>query len=100
MISIEVDMGVFSLFRRKTKGAEEAAVTAPAPTAETEAEESDEAKGSTEAARPEAEAVAEDQDESAEPAAESVDAADDVEIPKQQTAEQAADNEASEGARK
>lgn len=91
-------MGVFSLFRRKAKGTEEAAVTAPAPTTETEAEESDEAKGSTEAARPEAEAVTED--EPAEPAAESVDAADDVEIPKQQTAEQAADNEASEGARK
>ncbi|UUU25354.1 hypothetical protein [Streptomyces sp. DSM 40750] len=87
-------MGVFSLFRRKAKDAEEAAVTVSAPVAETEAEESDEAKGSNEAGRPEAEA------ESTEPSTEGVDAADDVEIPKQQTAEQAADNEASEGARK
>ncbi|WP_371576422.1 hypothetical protein [Streptomyces sp. NBC_01314] len=91
-------MGVFSLFRRKAKDADEAAVTAPAPTAETEAEESDEAKGSTEVAQPEGKAATED--EPAEQAAEAVDAADDVEIPKQQTAEQAADNEASEGARK
>ncbi|MGW0844420.1 hypothetical protein ACWD26_30635 [Streptomyces sp. NPDC002787] len=89
-------MGVFSLFRRKAKDADETGVTAPAPTPETEAEESDEAKGSTETAQPEAEA----EEESPEPAAEDVDAADDVEIPKQQTAEQAADNEASESARK
>ncbi|UUU30458.1 hypothetical protein JIX56_11385 [Streptomyces sp. CA-210063] len=91
-------MGVFSLFRRKAKDADEAAVTVSAPAAETEAEESDEAKGSTEADRPEA--AADHEAESPEPAAEGVDEADDVEIPKQQTAEKAADNEASEGARK
>ena len=65
----------------------------------TEAEESDEAKGSTEAAEPAAEAATED--EPAEPDGRGRRAAaDDVEIPKQQTAEQAADNEAGEGARK
>nr|WP_318811294.1 hypothetical protein [Streptomyces scabiei] len=96
MISIEVDMGVFSIFRRKAKNADEAVVTAAAPGAETEAEES-EAKGSTEAAGPEEEATT--GGEPAEPAAETVEAADDVEIPKQQTADQAADNEAGEGAR-
>jgi hypothetical protein len=90
-------MGVFSLFRRKAKNADEAVVTASAPNAETEAEKSDEAKGSTETTRTEAEASAED--ESVEHAAETVEAADDVEIPKQQTADQAADNEAGEGAR-
>jgi hypothetical protein len=97
MISIEVDMGVFSLFRRKAKNADEAVVATSATSAETEAEKSDEAKGSTETARTEAEASPED--ESVEHAAETVEAADDVEIPKQQTADQAADNEAGEGAR-
>lgn len=95
-------MGVFSLFRRKAKDAEEAAVTAPEPDAETEAEEPEEAKGATEAARPEAGSTAEAETEgdAAESAAVAVDAADDVEIPKQQTADQAADNESSENARK
>ncbi|MGW1674872.1 hypothetical protein [Streptomyces sp. NPDC002324] len=91
-------MGVFSLFRRKAKDADEAVVTTSAPSAETEAEKSDEAKGSTEAVQPEPEAAT--ADESVEQAAETVEAADDVEIPKQQTADQAADNEAGEGARK
>ncbi|EMF53187.1 MULTISPECIES: hypothetical protein [Streptomyces] len=91
-------MGVFSLFRRKAKGADEAVVTASAPSTETEAEKSDEAKGSTEAVQPEPEAAT--ADESVEQEAETVEAADDVEIPKQQTADQAADNEAGEGARK
>lgn len=92
-------MGVFSMFRRKAKNADDAVVTAAAPGAEseTEAEESEEAKGSTEGARPEEEART--GNEPAEPAAETVEAADDVEIPKQQTADQAADNEAGEGAR-
>lgn len=91
-------MGVFSLFRRKAKDADEVAVTASAPSAETEAEKSDQAKGSTEAVQPEAETATEG--EHVEPTAETVEAADDVEIPKQQTADQAADNEAGEGARK
>ncbi|MFE7765425.1 hypothetical protein [Streptomyces sp. NPDC057438] len=90
-------MGVFSMFRRKAKNADEAVVTAAAPGAETEAEESEEAKGSTEATRPEEEAPT--GNAPAEPAAETVEAADDVEIPKQQTADQAADNEAGESAR-
>ncbi|MFF9776568.1 hypothetical protein ACF1HJ_23275 [Streptomyces sp. NPDC013978] len=95
-------MGVFSLFRRKAKDADEAAVTAPEPVAETEAEKPDEAKGTTEPAQPEAGSTseAEAKGDAAEPAAEAVDAADDVEIPKQQTADQAADNESSENARK
>lgn len=95
-------MGVFSLFRRKAKDADAAGVTTPAPTAETEAEESDEAKGSTEVAQPGTGAEDKAADESAENTAEEegAEAADDVEIPKQQTAEQAADNEASENARK
>ncbi|MDX2599453.1 hypothetical protein PV379_21570 [Streptomyces caniscabiei] len=95
-------MGVFSLFRRKAKDTDEAAVTAPEPDAETEAKEPEEAKGATEGARPEAGSTseAEPKDDAAEPAAETVDAADDVEIPKQQTADHAADNESSENARK
>ncbi|WP_338895746.1 hypothetical protein WBG99_08480 [Streptomyces sp. TG1A-60] len=82
------------------KAAEEATVTASAPTAETETEESEEAKGSTEAAQSETETKAATEDKSPEPSVEGADEADDVEIPKQQTADQAADNEASEGARK
>lgn len=99
-------MGVFSLFRRKAKDAEEAAVTAPEPDAETQTEETEEepeaAKGATAAVQPKAESTteAEAEGDAAEPAAEVVDAADDVEIPKQQTADQAADNESSENARK
>ncbi|MFF7838465.1 hypothetical protein ACFZC6_06570 [Streptomyces ossamyceticus] len=96
MSSIEVDMGIFSLFRRKAKGSEEAVEATPAVTTETGTEESDEAKGSAEAAQPEADT----EDEAKDAVAEVVDAADDVEIPQQQTAEKAADNEASEGARK
>ena len=87
-------MGVFSLFRRKTKATEEAAETTHAATPDTATEESDEAKGSPEAARLEA------GEDGSKDAAEVADPADDVEIPQQQTAEKAADNEASEGARK
>ncbi|GAB2939887.1 hypothetical protein [Streptomyces heilongjiangensis] len=88
-------MGVFSLFRRKTKGSEEAAEATPAVTIEAGTEEADEAKGPAEAARPEADTESEAKDVVAEVA----DEADDVEIPQQQTAEKAADNEAGEGAR-
>lgn len=86
-------MGVFSLFRRKAKGAEETAETATATAAATEAKGADQTEDE---ARPEGEA----KDTVTDAETEETGTADEVEIPKQQTAGQAADNETSEGARK
>jgi hypothetical protein len=95
-------MGVFAMFRRKSKGTEEASTTeaqAATLTAEPEAEDSSpetseaaDTSAAAEAAEPEASTEAADTPEAA--------AAEPVEIPKQQSAEQAADSEAGEGARK
>lgn len=87
-------MGVFARLFRRSKATEEAStveVQADTPTAEQAAEETAEAKGSTEAQA----------EEPAPTAPESVATGGDdgVEIPKQQSADEAADSEAGEGAR-
>lgn len=90
-------MGVFARLLGRSKATEEAstaAVQADTPTADTEAEVTEEAKGSSEKSEgSESEGGA----AASEPA--EVTAKDDVEIPQQQTAEKAADNEAGESAR-
>jgi hypothetical protein len=93
-------MGVFAMFRRKSKGTEGASTAeaqAATLTAEPEAEDSSQTSeaadtpAAAEAAEPEASTEAADTPEAA---------AEPVEIPKQQSAEQAADSEAGEGAHK
>ncbi|MCT9109950.1 hypothetical protein [Streptomyces mirabilis] len=90
-------MGVFARLLGRSKATEEAstaAVQADTPTADTEAEVTEEAKGSSEKSEgSESEGGA----AASEPA--EATAKDDVEIPQQQTAEKAADNEAGESAR-
>lgn len=85
-------MGVFARLLGRSKATEEAstaAVQADTPTADTEAEVTEEAKGSSEKSEgSESEGGA----AASEPA--EATAKDDVEIPQQQTAEKAADNEA------
>ncbi|MCX2181841.1 hypothetical protein KV205_15045 [Streptomyces sp. SKN60] len=98
-------MGVFALFRRKSKDAVETAAVTESVTEEPEAAEAGEtAEAGTGTPEPAAEAAAE---ASAEGSAEVVDDAGPVvkdgtvEIPKQQSAEEAADSGAAgEGARK
>ncbi|MEV4447225.1 hypothetical protein [Streptomyces mirabilis] len=90
-------MGVFARLLGRSKTTEEAstaAVQADTRTADTEAEVTEEAKGSSEkseGSESEGGAVATEPAEAT--------AKDDVEIPQQQTAEKAADNEAGENAR-
>lgn len=90
-------MGVFARLLGRSKATEEAstaAVQADTPTADTEAEVTEEAKGSSEKSEGSESEGGAAASESAEATAK-----DDVEIPQQQTAEKAADNEAGESAR-
>ncbi|MER6013556.1 hypothetical protein [Streptomyces bluensis] len=106
-------MSVFARLFRKSKATEEASIAeaqAERPTAESEAQGTDEGKRPRETTESEATAVRAEADEveagevKAEETApkkiapEEPGAGDDVEIPKQQTAEQAADNGAGESA--
>jgi hypothetical protein len=94
-----VDMGVFARLLRKSKATEEAATAeaqADTTTAVPTAQETAEAKGSTEA---EAGAKAEDAVAKTAAAAADESTGDGVEIPKQQSAGEVADSEAGEGAR-
>ncbi|MCX4457323.1 hypothetical protein OOK58_35805 [Streptomyces sp. NBC_01728] len=96
-------MGVFARLLGRSKAAEEAstaAVQVDTRTADTEAEVTEEAKGSSE--KPEgSESPGGSTGEGGAVATEPAEATakDDVEIPQQQTAEKAADNEAGENAR-
>ncbi|WSI44357.1 hypothetical protein OG585_32680 [Streptomyces sp. NBC_01340] len=96
-------MGVFARLLGRSKAAEEAstaAVQVDTRTADTEAEVTEEAKGSSE--KPEgSESPGGSAGEGGAVATEPAEATakDDVEIPQQQTAEKAADNEAGENAR-
>jgi hypothetical protein len=96
-------MGVFARLLGRSKAAEEAstaAVQVDTRTADTEAEVTEEAKGSSEkseGAESPGGSAGEDGAAATEPA--EATAKDDVEIPQQQTAEKAADNEAGENAR-
>lgn len=90
-------MGVFARLLGRSKATEEAstaAVQADTPTADTEAEVTEEAKGSSEKSEGSESEGGAAASETAEATAK-----DDVEIPQQQTAEKAADNEAGESAR-
>lgn len=96
-------MGVFARLLGRSKAAEEAstaAVQVDTRTADTEAEVTEEAKGSSEKSEG-AESPGGSAGEGGAAATEPAEATakDDVEIPQQQTAEKAADNEAGESAR-
>jgi hypothetical protein len=91
-------MGVFARLLGRSKAAEEAstaAVQVDTRTADTEAEVTEEAKGSSE----KSEGAESPGGSAGEGGAAEATAKDDVEIPQQQTAEKAADNEAGENAR-
>lgn len=96
-------MGVFARLLGKSKATEEASTTAAqadTQTADTAAEVTEEAKGSS-ASSESSESPGGSESEGGTAAAESAAGAatEDVEIPQQQTAEKAADNDAGEGAR-
>ncbi|GAA3485965.1 hypothetical protein [Streptomyces cremeus] len=107
-------MGVFAMFRRKSKNPENAAAasaeaeqtaapSADAPAAAASAEKADEAQSGAKAPESAAADVRAEAAKDAPEAAEAAAGADDTEgteIPKQQSADEAADNEVGESARK